>query len=217
MAYPSVHKLLAFGGTLRTDEAWTCSMRMTIEGFDGDQAAEQALCDNYADVLKIFAANNSIIGSDCSLEFVKWNTIGTDGRYLMPYTILTEIDPAVPMGSGTSGHVNQAALVVTLETGVPRGLANRGRLYLPLPRAAVGSTGRITSSLVSGMATQMRDLLDDLNGIATTSRVCVASGVREGAIRPVTSVRVGDVIDTMRSRRAQVGEFYSSAALAALP
>jgi hypothetical protein len=101
--------------------------------------------------------------------------------------------------------------VVTLRTGNQRGLARTGRIYLPVPHLAPDvETGHLSPSQTASAATWAGGLISALNAAPGVGDVVVCSAVGTGAIRRVTSVDVGSVIDTMRSRRGALKEARSA-------
>lgn len=112
----------------------------------------------------------------------------------------------------------QCALVVTLDTTTTR--RHPGRFYLPVPIFNGLDAQARVQGVAAELATQIAVGITTLNtALAAASpgvQVIVASahdsvtGDGVGVNRPVLSVRVGDVIDTMRSRRNKQVEHYSS-------
>lgn len=126
-------------------------------------------------------------------------------------------------GSGVSSMPLQIALAVTLhsEAGGPTG---RGRVYLPAPvTGALGADGRLSTTVRDGYNTSLKAFLDacnvSLNGTSAGARIVVASGgsVTKGippALRPVTRISVGRVLDTQRRRRGKLPEERAFSTLA---
>lgn len=214
MTFPSVHKYLSLSGALAGGEAWSFGLRLTGIGFDQGEASQQTDADALAAIVETWWGTQTIIGFPTTLKTVKVNKISTAGLYVHPYTILKDFVP--PKASSTQGtYPNQVACVVTLETGVTRGLAHRGRVFLPAPTANIQADGRITEAAATAIATSFAGLLSSLNAAAQAGFVSVGSDIGAGAFRPVTGVTVGRVLDTMRSRRSQMLEGRMSAAVTA--
>lgn len=216
MAFPAIHRYLSVSGALRGSERWSIGVRIS-GGVNPDPAAEQDLCDalTAGPVTSWWSVGN--YASTATIDTVKLNMIGTDGKYVNDYTIATYLEDALEGGGGVSPFPNQVALVITLETGLQRGLAHRGRVFIPTPPgavAAVEADGRISSTNAGSNAAAFGNFLTALNGFAGLGTVVVASNTREGAQRPVTSVSCGRVLDTMRSRRTQLDEERVSSAVA---
>lgn len=224
VAYPLNHYLLAFGGPIRSGpEQWSCSLRMRMTGSwdpavgapDG-KAGEEAALASIVTRLKTWSTNqNTVIAADAKLEWVKFNLIGTNGRYVRGYTNLHEESPAVAFGVGTCPFPNQVTLVATLRTAIGRGLASKGRIFLPCPKIAVDNDGRISTTNQTAATNAVKALLDSLNTVESGLKVAIVSGTREGQVSDVTTVEVGRVYDTMRSRRTSLEEVPAPVALAA--
>lgn len=104
----------------------------------------------------------------------------------------------------------QVALAVSLGTGLP-GPSARGRFYLPLPQVFPQvADGLVAVPDVQAVADSVRLLREDMKGDGFTLSV----NSRRRGLLPVTSIRVGRALDTIRSRRTNMRESYvSSAAL----
>lgn len=205
MAYPGTHMLLSFGGPLFSGEQWSCGLRSTPNFGDGSQFNQGAL-DDIVPVLGAWWSALTVVQTSAKLGWAKFNRIGSDGKYVSDESFTHFWEPVLST-SGTSPTLPpQVALAVTLETGVQRGLAARGRIFLPVVGGGLDVDGRISESAAGLVATQVANLLTSLNGIATYGVTSVYSDVREGAVRPITGVSCGRVLDTMRSRRNQITE-----------
>lgn len=111
---------------------------------------------------------------------------------------------AITGGAGTGGtaHPNQVALAVSLRTAI-NNRTGRGRFYIPCNGAAMtAGTGKINKTTLT-LATVTAGLMAYCLGQ-------VASETQQIS-RPVVQVKVGDVPDTIRARRAGLVETYSSA------
>lgn len=120
-------------------------------------------------------------------------------------------------GQGTASDTNpiQVATVVTLDGFGPRG-GRFGRFYLPALACAVGSGYRYPTLQVSTLLTNVVTALTTVNTVLSTAlaadvELVIASGRGDGENRPVRQVKIGDVPDTMRSRRNNLVETYSEA------
>lgn len=150
------------------------------------------------------------------LKTVKLNLIGVDGRYVNPTTVLHDYEPGVPGTVVTAAFPPQAALAVSLMTEFSRGRGARGRFYLPLPGVSIDSTtGMASAGSAADIATAATTFLNALNAALPGWKVGVVSNIGTGVSNAVTNVRVGRVIDTIRSRREKFAEDYQvGAALA---
>lgn len=223
MAY-SAHLLLAFGGSAwGGQEQWQNTIRMRKElnlGDVGDTLNAFAR-DNMEDVVtdvKNFFNSFQGFSNQHRLEFVKFNAIRPDGRYLdQERTNQANFEPIV--GSGGVHNPPQTAIVATLGTSAARGRAHAGRMFLPaIGDPAVGNDGRITVAKAQQVADLVAVFLNNLNNWpgfdgVTTPEVNIMSKL-DGSHRKVNHVRVGRVLDTMRSRRSGLSEGYQTTELA---
>lgn len=112
----------------------------------------------------------------------------------------------ITSGVGTGGNPtpNQCALVASLRT-ASNTRSGRGRMYLPCngvgAAAASGKLNISVTALTAAIASLMGYTLGQ-----------VASET-QGQLRPVTVVKVGDVVDTIRARRSRLQEIYTQAAV----
>jgi hypothetical protein len=149
------------------------------------------------------------VGASATLEYVKMARIGTDGHYIDDKPVISNQAPAGSAGSGVSAHPPQIALAVTLLGPNPRGAAGKGRLYLPNPAFAVAGDGRISAAQAEAVANHIAGFINQVNTIMTGAVHIVGPATatgRAGASQPVTGIRVGRVLDTMRSRRSSMPE-----------
>lgn len=222
------HLRLTWGGTLGSGasapEAWSTGLSL------GEPLGQTALLPDAAfqaianRVQAFHTSAESLIGSDCRLTDVRLALVGQDGRVARnadgSYAQLKKtIVGGVAGGTGSGPlHPFQVSLVATLDTAFP-GRQGRGRMFLPMPRATVTSDGLIAASDAQVVAGAVTDLINAIHGdvgnlSATQERVVVASSGSQlqsipPANHPVTRVRVGHVLDTMRSRRRSLVEAYS--------
>lgn len=208
MTYPGEFGRIVASGTLYGAETFSIGLS-SVPNFVTTYPIDPAtLVDDIADVFATWWATQQI-ASAAALTTVKFNKIGPDGRYVsQDETVLADITPPVT-GGGTSGQAPQVALAVTLNTNRLRGLAARGRFYLPVPSPDVQADGAITQATAQLFADGATELINDLNAILGEQRpIGVASDVRGGSFQVVRSVRVGRVYDTIRSRRRALPEDY---------
>ena len=152
----------------------------------------------------------SVCGPAVALRTIKANRVDVNGRYQdQGQTTAYEYPaPGIRPSSGLNWPP-QIALAVSLRTDNPRGLAGKGRFYLPCPAVgALSPAGQIPEADATRVAGFVVTWLNSLQAAFPTWQVGVASDVREGAIQPVTGVSVGRVLDTIRSRRAKMIESY---------
>lgn len=208
MVYPANFLRLVASGTLYNAETFSFGMSL-VPNFTGDPDPDPALYidDIAADVAAYF--NSVGVDNSARLTLLKLNLIGPNGRYVSDEeTIQHEYDPVVT-GNGSGNPAPQVALAISLMTDRLRGRAHAGRFYLPVPTVALGEDGRLTVPQATNYATATTTLLNDINAtIPSGWDVGVASDIGTGRFETVRRVRVGRVLDTIRSRRRSLDEAY---------
>lgn len=219
--FSHTHGYLQWGGTLPGNEIWSCGLRMAAlnEVFGDGLALSDSGMENYLDhyttkLTEFHQRAVSNIGSGAKMNFVKFNKIGLDGKYVnQGATHVRFINP--PIAGAIGGNIsNQIALCVTLTTDVQRGPASKGRFYLPAPVIAIDDTGRISAAKANEIMASVRTLLEDLSdspGLdsdVTPDVVVMSRKPGAPAARYVTGLRIGRVLDTQRRRRNNMDEAY---------
>lgn len=166
--------------------------------------------DVAADCVAFFGAEGNRIGNWARLTEVKVASIGADGKYTAdPYIQTVNV---VGGGPTSAVYPPQVALAVSLNTD-RRGPSGKGRFYLPAFSGGVETaTGLILQADRDTVRAAVTTLINNLNnepGLdAVDLKVCVAS--TKNFNTPVTSVRVGRALDTIRSRRRSLPETYGA-------
>lgn len=176
-----------------------------------------------ADSWETFFSNVSTnISNQFKCEGVKLAAIKTDGKTDLD-NVQTHYYQTAISGGIASAYPPQLSLVATLQSDIPRGLASKGRMYLPGVAAAItAATGKLDVGYTNAMTLQLKTLFDDINSSFDAGGTVVNAsfgrkgdlGYGVGITAPITSVRVGDVYDTQRRRRNGFNETYSSQSLA---
>ena len=211
MVYHDPFRRLVFGGTLYGTEQWACGLTLAHIG-TGDGGSPGTVSDGIVSAIKGYIHEGQT--SDAAkLNWIKYNLIDVNGHYADPTSTVRWDEPGTPVaGTGEVRPIPQATIVISLMTANARGLAHTGRFYSPAFTGVIESDGRIGSSLADLVAEHATTLLNAINDDDDTYRVAVVSQVGEGHQNHVTHVRVGRVIDTMRSRRTSLPEGYSTGA-----
>lgn len=218
MVYPGhFHRLVMYGGLY--SDVFNTSLSIVPMTSDQAPAVSDALLNAVATACSDFWAsgggsNISITGS-AILKGVKLNRILPDGHYAETVTKDKLYGTPFP-GGGSTGHPPQLSVVATLRTAAERGLASKGRMYLPSitgfqqlqadGRALVGTANLVVSNVILLIRAINAAYASNGGPGGTTMRVGVASGTRGGQFREVTRVSCGRVPDTMRSRRNKQAE-----------
>lgn len=208
MAYPLPFLRLVVSGTLYGVEGF--SYGMTFINDNGTGTAPSEVPAGVVTALNTFHTRAGLISNTAKMTTVKLNLIGTDGRYVdQGDTVL--YDWATPVGGAASFYPPpQIALAVTLRTGARRGLASRGRFYLPTPGFTVEQgTGQLSETNTTTVLGHVNSLVSALETALPGWDLGVVSQVREGRQRAVEHIEVGRTLDTIRSRRTSIPERYA--------
>lgn len=217
MAYPGPFVKATFGGTIYGGaDIWSCGLNIyNLPG--GGLAVTPAQLAAAALALREpisewFESAGAFISSYANLEWVKVAALDAQGRYIED-SQLAEVNPSVN-GVYETAVAPQISTVISLTTSSTRGLAHIGRIYPPLSGTA-SNTGYIGTNIVDGMAFAASLLVEGVNAVTEDvfgegMKVSILSKVGAGAVKEVTGVRVGNVLDTQRSRRNAFIETYTS-------
>ncbi len=180
-----------------------------IVGLDANQSV---WADVAADVRAFHTRGATALAETAVLETVKVASIGADGRYTGDPVIIDVVD-ANGQGGISNVTLPQAALAVSLGT-ARRGPTGRGRFYLPMPIIVLSPDTLLMDApkalAIQGSAATFINALNNQPGIDVLGlQVCVSS--TKGYNSTVTTLRVGRVVDTMRSRRNALPESYGTA------
>ena len=224
MAYPFAFHRLVLGGTLFTNETFNTSLSIMVPDAP---AVDESLLEAVAAAIAAWWPNTGVNGVQSSyyaaLEYIKLNRINTSGRYADP-TAMTYDYPTPVAGGLTFAFAPQLSCVATLRTDFERGRAHVGRMFLPAPKGydvpstdglATGASALRVANSVATLINSIHDTYRAEIGAGDFSgSVAIFSDVGAGTWHSVTSVTVGRVIDTMRSRRASLTEGYVPATVA---
>jgi len=230
MPFPAVHQYMTvIGDAYGQTERWQFGMRLT-DGGVSNEATALAISD---DVQAWWVGSGTQGGNAYSpslthrLTELKVARIGLDGAYPDGENSYSHfyLPPLVGGGNKLAGASAQQTMVATLTTALPRGLASKGRVYLPpSARMATDAAGLIPVNDALEIANSIMNLIVDVNANALVGNVAIFSrgkGVpaynavkhrveytypNPGAFNVVTGVRCGRVIDTQRRRRRSLVE-----------
>ncbi len=212
MPYTSQYIQCVIGGNVDAGvdtDIWQIGLKVPISPtfLQGDVPMNQFVTDLEADARTWWAALNGQYAQQTSLSFVKANVIGTDGFYANKSVSFRRDFPEQPGSFGNQTLPSEVAFVVTLLTDAARGLASKGRIYLPAPgQGTQNSAGRVSQNFATVARDATAQLVRDVgnapgvDGSEGIGDVAVMSDVREGATRVVTGVRTDDTWDTQRRR-----------------
>jgi hypothetical protein len=149
-----------------------------------------------------------------SWKTVKQAAIDATGHTQGTQSIYTFTSPLV--GSGSNALPAQVAMAITMRANI-MGRTGRGRIYYPALSTALTSDGSTGTTFATACRTNLKTLIDSLQAIDSGNIVympivSITSAGKSTAVRPV-EVRTGQLLDTVKSRRAQVDEVYTTLAL----
>lgn len=110
---------------------------------------------------------------------------------------------------GGATYPLQTAVCVSLATD-RSGATGKGRFFLPSPHYVLGDDHRLSVANTTSLANACRDFVQALGAVAGGIEVVSSKGYAT----PVKRIRLGRVLDTMRSRRGNQLEEYVTSALA---
>jgi hypothetical protein len=209
-----------FGPVSQPVEVWQFNVSFAPEA---SVTQTQNTSENIADARRAFATHLAPqYSTDVTLTRVREALVGDDGKVqrLASGAFNQQDDTTAVAGtltsSGTTRMPLQTAMVVSLGSARP-GAIGKGRFFLPWPAIGLDTDYRIGAAAATAWAGRARDFLEALTS-AVHARPVIASGgsAVEGvgpALYPVTSLRVGRVPDTMRSRRSHMLEGYAQVSL----
>lgn len=215
----SVVRVTISGGSFSGAEEWSTGFFLGSANADASNPT-QALADQIKARWQTFFTSAAVkVSNAFSTNEIKLSQIGADGKTILDNTVYSTYSSAIfgPLGTQLPAQVS---LVATLQSPLARGLAAKGRMYLPGIASPVMTTGKIVSTDAAAVANALKTFFDGVNSDAgVAGKVILASAGRgtagTGAVNQlVTRVRVGDVYDTQRRRRNQLPEVYSNATLA---
>lgn len=213
MPYPEAHNLLTVHWYTPNvpDETGQFGLRF--------QSATQATAADLAaiagDVSAMWAASTSAIYPGHQLLFLRAARIGTNGNYV-PGTVAVDYTYPTPVaGGGTGGPFNvlQTAMVMSLLTAMPRGIAHAGRVYRPPLNSNTDGNFRWSLASVNSAVNTFSAMLSALDGSALGQLAVMSKGtpsVPAGAINLVTGVKGDTKPDTQRRRAKQLVGAYST-------
>jgi hypothetical protein len=221
MAYVTEFLRFVVIGSLYGIDKFSFSMSLIpdIDNETPPTTVPQALIDATSTFWTTNLSGQAVTCKDAKIETLKLNEIGVDGKYTHDNTVL--YDYPTPL-SGIAGiqPAPQVALAVTLGTPIKRGRAAHGRFYVPIPGVTLlaspvvtGVAGTMDNGTQTSYANAAATYVNAINQAVPGYRVGVVSDVGVGTYQPVTHVRVGRVLDTIRSRRNKFPEQHYTSSI----
>ena len=221
MAY--AHKVcrVTFSGKMWSgQEEWSTGLFLGMVD-DDSSAPTQEQADAAAGAFKtMFTHGNMKIANAYTFEKVKLASIGTNGQTIANEVVYATPPGGIGTGAATTGHhPSQCSLVVTLASERPRGVASKGRMYLPGTAVNIDN-GRIPTADRTNMSGILATFFDTFVDQFFYPGVLILAAKESGpaGIFPpqndaVSKIRLGDVVDTQRRRRNGLSESYTTVEL----
>lgn len=217
---PFAHKVIrytAFGTCFGADEEWSTGFYIGAEATDAVNPTQLTANAFLTAWETFFKSSNANIANSYKTVGVRVALMNEDGKmdpahnfYAYPTVPFSGFNPASPMPA-------QISLVASLQARPDRGLASKGRMFLPGVNASCDTSGRISGTTTTNIATQLDTMFTALNaGFDTGGYLINASKGGTGVNGPapvnrrVEDILVGNVYDTQRRRRNQLTETYST-------
>lgn len=200
-----------FGGA----EQWSTGFFLGQEGADA-QTASTAACDSILDAWRVyFESATSYVSAQYVTTQCKIAKIAADGHTVLPDVFYGYPATLLDGQQGTNTHPPQCSLVLTLQSDRPRGLASKGRMYLPGISAAMGGNGKISTANRDSITLNMKTFFDTIHADADVPDQLILAAKGNGPFPGLTAqndyvqtIKLGDVIDTQRRRRNGLVESY---------
>lgn len=218
MAYAyKVHRVTISGTCFGGNEIWTTGFFLGSETGDVGTASQGQVDAIASRWQTFFVLSGSSISSNYLTTQVKVAELLTTGA-TDPLNVVYHTYSSPPQGANAGTAMPpQTSLVCTLTSAISRGLAAKGRMYLPgFAGGGPDATGHIGSTAVGNVATALQTFFNGVNTDAvSTAKVINASfgSVKHslpGVNALITGIKVGNVYDTQRRRRNGLVEAYTA-------
>lgn len=225
----AVKKVTMSGTSFGGAEIWSTGFYVGSVGADVSNPTQQ-FADDIRTAWTVFWQHlDTDINSGWKTNTIKVAQIAANGETNEANVVYAPY--GTPIAGSNNGLIYppQIAMVATLERAGARGLAAKGRMYLPGVSKNITTNGQISTSDTLELAVRVKTFLDAVNAAAPVgeSVILASQGNRvknaEGVYVPVPGtavnaevdrVRVGSVYDTQRRRRNALVELYQSSTLA---
>lgn len=221
MALPHrVAKVTLSGTCFGGQEIWSTGFHLGWENQDATDITPTGVADIGNAWATFFQDLNVQISGFYEFTECKVAMLNNDGKTIPDSAQYFSPAALVKGGGGNQAQAPQVSLVATLANSLPRGLATKGRMFLPGVAPGVDATGHLNTYQVEQIADKLKVFFDtvyndaDLPGNPVLASVGRGPLNMDGAIRNISQIRVGNVYDTQRRRRNALSEAYSIRAVA---
>lgn len=224
--YPKPFLRITFGGTIYGEQdIWSCGINFARLNPGGDytqdmyERAQEVSDEVDVPLTNWFTDTDMYISQHAALTWVKAAWIGTDGLYLADAGI-TDIGPNA-LGTANTAPAPQLSTAITFETTRRRAPGKHGRIFPPMNVPLIDETGHVPSYLADAMALRTSELLTDLmtriDVVYDSLFVPIVASQKTDDHQEIVYVKIGDVVDTQRTRRNAFTEKYTSKKSIAYP
>lgn len=219
-----VAKVTISGTCFAGQEEWSTGFYL---GSDSEDALDPGTTSASAIAARwttFFTHANAYVSTAYKTDAVKVSLLNTNGDVDLSAIDIYDYPSAISGVSGGAPLPPQISVVATLTSDNQRGLASKGRMYLPGVNLPIFPTDPHFSPTEQGnMATKLQEFFDGVNDeFNLPGRVVLASKGHKvpgspdpddysytgGITRYVTGLRIGNVYDTQRRRRNDLVEGY---------
>lgn len=222
MALPHrVVKVTLSGTMFSGQEIWSTGFHLGSENAEAQPITPQGVADVAGAFGTFFSLASSKVHSEYTFDQCKMHVVGVDGKTIADTAEYYSPPTVIRGGYSGPSFPPQIALVATLANSLPRGLATKGRMFLPGITTSPDNTGHIPGATVDAVAVNLQAFFNtvfndaDLPGNPVLISTGNSAQLRPGAVRNVTQIRIGNVFDTQRRRRNALAEQYTIKPVAA--
>lgn len=215
-----VNRVTMSGSMFGGEEEWSTGFYMGNVSADAN-LPQQSIVDAIGPLWQTFftTAANGFNSNYKTHEIKIVQLKATDGK-TVPDSQVYYTYPA-PITGGYTTNINppQISAVATLISPIARGLASKGRMFLPGTGFSVDTNGRIPTASQTSLTNNLKTFLRAVNDLPEDNVILLSSKGRTAPLlgapvmHEVISVRIGNVYDTQRRRRNALTEVYTTATL----
>jgi hypothetical protein len=225
-----VNKVTISGTCFAGQEEWSTGFYLGDTGADAADPGTGTASAIAAAWTTFFTSANAHIATTFLTTHVKVSQLETSGDTDLDMIDIYDYPTAIAGVSGGAPLPPQITLAATLTSDLQRGLASKGRMYLPgINLPIFNGDPHISTTEQGQIATALKTFLDTVNASGSIDGYAVlASKGRKttiiqdpdnwfytgGVTARVTGCRVGNVYDTQRRRRGDIVEAYTTRVLA---
>jgi hypothetical protein len=212
---------VTFSGTMfGGQEEWSTGFFIGEEGADANSPTQTMANRLLVHWTTFFEAFSSHVNQNYLTTQVKVAALSAGGPTIPDQVVYAYPGAVLDGGDPNNTHPPQCAIVVTLLSDRPRGLASKGRMYLPGICAAIDGTGRISGNDRDNIATNIKTFFNSVRADADIPNTPILAAKGIGPFPALTAqndyiekIKVGNVVDTQRRRRNGLAESYKTETL----